>query len=63
MKKFKLFLRSFYITSVIMLCLFIAVFGSIKAYESIRQVGFGESRNAIYFADGCFHFFDFTFKF
>ena len=63
MKNFKIFLRSFYITAVIMVCFIIAVIGSIKAYESIRQVGFGDNRNAIYFSDGCFHFFDFTIKF
>ncbi len=63
MKNFKMFLRSFYITAVIMVCFIIAVIGSIKAYESIRQVGFGENRNAIYFSDECFHFFDFTIEF
>ncbi len=63
MKGFKTFLRSFYISAVIVLCLGIAVFGISKAYESIRRIGFGEYRSAVEFADGEFKFFDMTFDF
>jgi len=63
MKNFKIFLRSFYITSVITICLIIAVLGSAKAYENIRRIGFGEYRNAVEIKGGNFKFFDMEFEF
>ena len=60
MKNFKIFLRSFYITAVIFICLFIAIYGMAKAYVNIRLIGFGEYRNAVEIKDGEFKFFDLT---
>ena len=63
MKRFKIFLRSFYITAVITLCLIIACLGTAKAYENIRRIGFAEYRSAIEFENGKFKFFDMTVDF
>lgn len=60
MKNFKIFLKSFYITAMIITCLLIALIGTTKAYESIRQIGFGEYRRAIDYENGTLIFFDFT---
>lgn len=57
-KKIKLFLRTFYLSSVILFCCFFILLGSAKAYESIRQVGFGEYRKAIEYSDGVLKLFD-----
>ena len=46
-KKVILFLRTVYLTSVIIFCLVLGFYGICKAYEGIRLVGFGEYRNAI----------------
>ena len=59
----RLFLRSFYISSVVVFCLTLGVIGIIKAYEGIRFVGFGEYRSAIEIGDGDIKVFDFTLRF
>lgn len=59
----KLFLKSWYLSSVILLCLVLGVFGIIKAYEGIRLVGYGEYRNAIEIDNGEIKIFDFNLKF
>lgn len=59
MKRFKVFIRTVYISSVIVFCLFIGIYGSAKAYENIRRIGFGENRSAIEFEDGKLSIFDF----
>ena len=59
----KLFLRSFYISSVVVFCLIIGVLGISKAYEGIRLVGFGEYRNAVEIENGDIKIFDFTLRF
>lgn len=46
-KSTKIFFRTVYITSVIIVCLFIGIYGVFKAYEGIRLVGFGEYRKAV----------------
>ncbi len=56
----RLFLRSFYISSVVVFCLFICVFGMTKAYEGIRLIGFGEYRSAIEITEDSIKFFDIT---
>ena len=61
MKNFKLFLKSFYITAIIITCILIVLIGTTKAYENIRQIGFGEHRHAIDYENGTLTFFDFTF--
>ncbi len=57
-KQIKLFFRSAYITATVLLCLFIGIYGSFKAYENIRLVGFGEYRSAIEYKDGILKIFD-----
>ena len=49
--RIKIFLRTVYISSVIIFCLLLGFFGVCKAYEGIRLVGFGEYRNAIEIKD------------
>ncbi len=58
-KKIKIFLKTVYISSTLLLCLFIGVFGSFKAYEGIRQIGFGEYCSAVEYKDGNLKIFDF----
>ncbi len=59
----KLFLRSFYISSVIVFCLTLGILGITKAYEGIRLVGFGEYRNAVEIENGSIKIFDFILRF
>ena len=61
MKKFKatLFLRSFAITTVIIFCFTFVILGTAKAYEGIREIGFGDYRGAFEFNDGKLKLFDF----
>lgn len=58
-KKVILFLRTVYLTSVIIFCLVLGFYGICKAYEGIRLVGFGEYRNAIEIEDEKITFLDF----
>ncbi len=58
-KNFKLFFKSFYVTSIVITCVLIAVLGSFKAYENIRLIGFGEYRNAVEYENGKLSIFDF----
>lgn len=59
----RLFLKSWYLSSVILFCLVLGVLGIIKAYEGIRLVGFGEYRNAIEINNDEIKIFDFNLKF
>lgn len=45
--KFKVFLRTTAISSVVLLSIVFGSIGVCKAYENIRLVGFGEYKNAI----------------
>lgn len=58
--RIKIFLRTVYISSVIIFCLLLGFFGVCKAYEGIRLVGFGEYRNAIEIKDEKINLLDFT---
>ena len=58
-KKIKVFLKSFYITSVIVFCIIFAFLGIAKTYENIRHVRFGEYRHAIEIKNGKLYFFDY----
>lgn len=58
-KQKKLLLRSFYISSVLALCLFIAFFGMARAYENTRQIGFGEYKKAVEYENGTIRILDF----
>ena len=65
MKKenFRKFIRSFYITFVILLCVVLGFYAICKAYENMRLISFGEYRSAIEIKDGNFKFFDYSFDF
>lgn len=43
----KAFFKSFYISAVILLCLFIGFCGTAEAYENMRLIGFGEYKKAV----------------
>lgn len=58
-KKVILFLRTVYLTSIIIFCLVLGFYGICKAYEGIRLVGFGEYRNAIEIEEEKITFLDF----
>lgn len=57
-RKYKLFFKSWYLSSVIVFCLLFGVLGIFKAYENIRLIGFGEYRRAIEYNDGVLKVFD-----
>ncbi len=57
----KIFLRSLYMSLVVILCIFIGFFGISKSYEAIRQIGFGEHRRAVEIKEEEILFFDFSF--
>lgn len=54
----KLFFKSFFISSTLVFCLCFGILGTMKAYEQIRLIGFGEYRHAVEFEDGVLKFFD-----
>jgi len=58
-KNIKVFFKTVYITSTVIICVLIGIIGSFKAYESIRLIGFGEYRSAVEYKDGVLSFFDF----
>ncbi|MBR7131944.1 MAG: hypothetical protein IKD04_00265 [Clostridia bacterium] len=60
-KQTKTFLRSFYISSVVVFCLLFGLLAAAKAYESIRLIGFGEYRRAVEYRDGTLYLFDISF--
>ena len=53
------FLRKMILSFVVSSCILFGFWGICEAYEGIRQVGFGEYRNAIEIEDGKIRFFDF----
>ena len=59
MKSFKIFARSFFITSVIIGCVFLGFFGICRAYEKMRLIGFGEYRSALEIENEKVKIFDF----
>lgn len=58
-KNTELFLRSMYITAIIVICLALLIYGISEAYENTVNIGFGEYKNAIGFADGVLRILDF----
>lgn len=58
-KKYKIFLKSFYLSSLIIFCIIFGFLGISRAYENIRMIGFGEYRSAIEIKDGEIKIFDF----
>lgn len=43
----KTFLKSFYISFVGAICLFIGIYGTARVYENARLIGFGEHKKAV----------------
>ena len=59
MRNLRTFLRSFYISSVVVFCLILGFVGVTKAYENIRLIAYGEYKNAIEIENGKLRIFDF----
>ena len=55
----KEFIRKTYISAVVSSCILFGFCACCVAYQNIRQIGFGEYRNAIEYKDGNFRFFDY----
>lgn len=55
----KEFVRKMYISAVVSSCLLFGFCGCCIAYQNIRQIGFGEYRNAIEIEEDTFRFFDY----
>lgn len=62
-KNTRIFLRTVRITSLVLFCLAIGIWGAASSYEGIRKIGFGEERQAIEIEDGILHLFDFQIEF
>lgn len=58
----KEFIRKAYISAVVSSCILFGFCAVCVAYQNIRQVGFGEYRNAIEYKDGTLRFFDYEKK-
>lgn len=58
-RKYKLFFKSWFLSSVIVFCLLFGVLGVFEAYENIRLIGFGEYRKAVEYEDGVLKVFDY----
>lgn len=57
-RKYKVFARSFGLSSVIIGCMIFLTFGCAKAYENTYRIGFGENKKAVEFIDGNLRVFD-----
>ena len=55
----KLFLKSFYISSLVVFCMLFSFFAMGKAYENIRFIAFGENKTAVEYNNGILRVFDF----
>ena len=62
-KSVRLFLRSWYLSSVILFGMIFGIYAAAKAYENIRFIGFGEYRPAIELENGVLRIFDFEISF
>lgn len=56
----KIFWRSFIISFVIVMCIYIIIAGIGESYKQIRRIGFGEYKNAVEYSDGVLYILDFT---
>ena len=61
MKK-SLFLRTVYISAVVIFCIVIGFYSAAKAYENIRLLAFGEYKKAIRIEENSLYLFDFSLK-
>ncbi len=59
----KLFIRTFFITCIILFCTGFFVYGIKGAYENTRQIGFGEYKKAAEIGDGFIRILDYTINF
>lgn len=51
-----------YITAIIVICLAVFIYGISAAYENTVNIGFGEYKKAVGFADGVLRILDFEIK-
>lgn len=58
----KIFWRSFFISFIITICLYIIIAGIGESYKQMRRIGFGEYKNAVELADGVLRILDFSIK-
>lgn len=56
------FIRKMYISAVVSSCILFGFWSICTAYRNIRQIGFGEYRNAIELSDGNLKIFDYSIK-
>ena len=47
MQKNSILSRTIYLSTIIILCLFLGMYGVFSAYKNIRRIAFGEYREAI----------------
>ena len=59
MKKGRIFLRSLFLSTVILFCFIFGGIGAAKAYENTLITGFGEYKKAVEYKDGVLRVFDF----
>ncbi len=59
----QVFWRSLRISSIIIFCLFIGLYGASKAYENTLKIGFGKEQRTVEFSEDGVRIFDFTIKF
>lgn len=62
-RNFKTFIRTFYISAIVMLCIILGFWGTAKAYSAMRLIAFGEYRNAVSISDDKIRLFDFEIEF
>lgn len=55
----KLFFSSFYLSTVIIVCIFLAFFGIAKSYENMVYKSFGVKKSAVEIIDGGIRILDF----
>ena len=61
-KQTKTYLRSFYISLIVIMCLAFGWLGVSAAYETTVRIAFGEYRSAIEISDGTIRILDFVIK-
>lgn len=61
-KQTKTYLRSFYISLIVIMCLAFGWLGVSAAYENTVRIVFGEYRSAIEISDGTIRILDFVIK-
>ena len=59
----RIFLRTFFITCIILFCMGFFAWGLKGAYENTRKIGFGEYKKATEIGDGFIRILDFNITF